>query len=215
MPEPDEQFDPTEILCPGACVRVVRQSSDDAWSGTILPGTNGRLGIRLNERTERTLSSGDMVEVSTQRGGVICEFAALIREAVTDPAPGIVVSWPRHVEMRSLRRVPRADFETPAAYQWYATKSRTPRNPCIGRILNVSSGGAALMANGLNVDESLMRLRFEIPGYTVIDAECERRHCRRLPDGEQSGILGLQFIMIAAEERRALSQFVADALTRS
>jgi len=203
-----------DVLTPGVNVQAAFEADlvKHALTGTIVSSGDGQFTVRLNERPRRSPWPGDILAIGTQLEETFVEFEVAVQRCAPGPVPELVFPWPRKVRTRSLRRHPRVALKADASYRFYATCTPDPRPVQSGTVLDVSRGGLALEASDVPEGESMLRLDFQVPSQLQVTAECVQRHCVADPDGGKTYTLGLEFVMISPQERKAIDLFVSSTL---
>lgn len=197
----------------GLSVRIstLENKGQNIWSGVVLPVRGGVLPIQLNGTVHPEPWPGAGILVHGQKGGMLFDFSGEVKEFVTDPAPLLLLPVPQSVETRSLRRFDRAPLDVAAQCRWYGTASSEPNQPQDARIVDIGKGGAAIAIKEVPDDDRLLELELTIPGDFRVGAECVRRYAAATGTGDFPFRVGLEFIMISAQERKAVSLFVTSA----
>ena len=206
----ERQLDQDSIIPAGASVRIWLEDVGEQrdWSGVVVSTERGMLSIRLKTSTDGPPSEGDDVSVYAQRDGVLTDFQARVEAYVEQPAPTLLLSVPTQVETESRRRFPRASVEIPAQYRLYPTESSGPHEWRDSLIVDISKGGAGVASDATSDDPQLLQLRFELPGKVRMDVDCLKRGLRPVEVEPYTGVMGLEFIMITLEQRKALGLFL-------
>ena len=172
------------------------------------------LSVRLNQWADKPPAPGAAVLVHARKGGLSIDFEGEVQEYLSKPVPALLISMPRQVVTRSLRRSGRVLVGIPAWHRWYATVAPDPYPVEKGLILDISKGGVALAVVRAPEHERHVEVSFTVPGHVGVDAECVKRYVRPCEDGEYAYTVGLKFIMIPPQQQKAISLFAASALTK-
>ena len=210
---------PSEVMKPGLSVWVAATSSDKErmWPGTVVSLDRRVLTVQMNRPPAAPPQPRTTVMIHAQVGGLRIDFGGQVQRYAADPCPYLLITIPPRVEVRSLRRFTRAPLESPAHYRWYATQRAEPYPMEEGRLINVSRGGAALAVRQAPENERLIEVCFTVPPADPVDAECVKRHVRPNQGGDYPFVIGLKFVMILSNERKAIGRFageIGDALQR-
>jgi len=205
-----------EFISPGTSIRMSlldAQDKSQSWLGVVHSRDDGRVAVRLNAYSSSRPGKGVLLGAAVQRGGYTMEFEAKVEGFDSGKVPKLILSEPTNARWRSLRRYTRVSVGIPAAYRWYCTSSEEPYPQNEGLLLDISKGGAGLAVPEVPESETLVHVMVDLPdGGASVNAECVRRHTLDRDAGDMKKLVGLEFILISAPQRKAIEGFVEHAV---